>query len=194
MATWLAFANAGFAFKFAFSSLLTLLGVDEVNNNVDEVNSNFFLNRITPTEPLCTLSAWLGQFFGLATVAWNFALVTYLFCLVHTPFVAFRHMAARWRFVRAARVCIWSLSLVTCVIGQASGAVAYTPDGTCWLRDHFILLFYAPLFAYSAWAPTVLLYTGYCLTTALRSPSQEKLKNKVIFRLLAFTFVFITTW
>ena len=50
-----AVADFGFAFKFTASSLLQLAGLRAANS----------------PGVLCTVSAWFGQFFGLATITWS---------------------------------------------------------------------------------------------------------------------------
>ena len=47
-----------FSFKFLFSSIMVLSGNSKI---------------VTDGEFACTLSAWLGQLFGLGSVSWNFA-------------------------------------------------------------------------------------------------------------------------
>ena len=103
-----------------------------------------------------------------------------------------------WRFVKGAHVFVWGTSALSFVVAgasQASGwnAIGYTPDGTCWLRNHFVYLFYVPLFVYWSICVGAVAYMFHILRSR-GSRVGSKAFAMALNRMLLFTLAFIFTW
>ena len=150
---WMSFFDALFAAKFILSASLGLCGDTSIVNDYRTSTDN--------VTAMCFLSAWLGQFFGLGSISWNFVIAVYLFFMVWDP--AGFSKARRWLIVRLSHVFVWCFALLTCLIAHASSAITFTDDGTCWLSGNFVLFFYVPFYVYFVTSLIVLIFVAYKL-------------------------------
>jgi len=168
-----------FALKFFFSSIMTLGGSDAITTN---------------GEPACYVSAWLGQFFGLGTISWNFLLSVNLFLMVQYPF-----KYAKWskskKIFAGYHAYVWTFSLLTCVLAQATGHIGFTQDGTCWLTDSFIFWFYIPLYLYVCTAIFVVIFAANKLQVDLNETAETRSAGrKMTSQMVVFTMGFLASW
>jgi len=165
----MAVADFLFALKFVVSAARELNGYDDI---------------VTTGAPLCYWSGIMGQFFGLGTVSWNFMISVNLFLALRNPHRS-KTMSSTKYFV-GCHIYVWGLSALTCIIGIATGNIAYTKDGTCWLQNSYVFEFYVPLYIYFLFSIFVIVYAFYQLSKAPRKISVK--------RITALTAAFIAVW
>lgn len=163
-----------FASKFFLSACLTL-----ANDN-----------RITKDGTwLCDLASFMGQFFGLGTISWNFMISLHLSFLL-SPYRDKAKKLGRFKVGLFSHCFVWVFSAVTCIAAFVDKKMGLGPQGTCWLLDEHIWSFYGPLLIYFFFA---LLVVMVAIRVLLRSHKGDP-ERIVVYQISLFTLSFILVW
>lgn len=163
-----------FAFKFLLSSCMFFAGDKRI---------------VTDDTWLCHLSAFLGQFFGLGTISWNFMISLHLSLLL-SPYRDKTKKLGRFKVGLVSHGFVWSFSALTAIAAYTDSGMGQGNQGTCWLRDKYVLTFYGPLFIYFFFAMLVVMVAVRVLLRSHKG-GPERI---VVFQISLFTLSFILVW
>lgn len=193
---YMAFADLGFSAKFLMSSIMIL------SKDLRVINNGIY-GKSETIEPTCIVSGLMGQFFGLSTICWNCTIALNLLLSMFYP--RKYNSVQKKRFHVFAHVFSWGLPLLTCLIAYFMNNVVMTYDGTCWMYENWVFMFYVPLFIFifvNIYAVKVALskispgmFTRNSVTGSfVISASQEAKNVETWMKIFNYCLAFISTW
>lgn len=163
-----------FAFKFLLSSCMSFAGDKRI---------------VQDGTWLCHLSAFLGQFFGLGTISWNFMISLHLSLLL-SPYRDKTKRLGRFKVGLVSHGFVWSFSTLTAIAAYMDNGMGKGPQGTCWLLNEHVFTFYGPLFIYF-WFAIVVVMVAIRVLLRSHKGGPERI---VVFQISLFTLSFILVW
>jgi len=143
--------------------------------------------------PLCQISGFAGQLFGLAAISWNFMISGTMLYIFIYPFkfrIIQNDRKAVRRHVLMCATYVLVTSLVTTLAAFLTENIEYTSDGTCWMKNGWFMTFYGPLFLYYIFSVTTL------IVTTVRTPpdSDAGAPSKYPEKYAIYTMAFVLSW